>query len=77
MRARPISDRAVPFAQSVEMFNTLRRLGGRHVALLQYRGEGHDLSRSSAADFRNRMQEFLDHMLKGEPAPIWWAGGVP
>jgi dipeptidyl aminopeptidase/acylaminoacyl peptidase len=68
-------DRVVPFAQGVEFFTALRRLG-KKVWMLQYDGEGHSLQPYSenAIDFHNRMMQFFDHYLKGRPAPEWMDG---
>jgi dienelactone hydrolase len=71
------SDEVVPFAQGVEFFTALRRLGKR-VWMLQYDGEDHSLNRGKAAeDFHKRMMQFFDHYLKGAPAPKWMTKGIP
>ncbi|MEJ0038872.1 MAG: prolyl oligopeptidase family serine peptidase [Gammaproteobacteria bacterium] len=69
------ADTSVPFAQSVEMFNALRRLGDREVVLLQYVGGQHDEFNSNP-DFQRRQLEFFDHYLRGAPAPRWWTEGL-
>ena len=70
-------DPAVPFDQSVEMFNNLRRMGDKPVVLLQYVGEDHSLRKEeNIKDAEKRINQFFDHFLKSEPAPAWWANGV-
>lgn len=71
-------DTAVPFAQSVEMFNNLRRLGKPEVVLLEYAGKGHTSLQNGPVneDIDRRMMEFFDHFLKGSPAPGWWTDGL-
>lgn len=67
-------DRAVSFSQSVELFNTLRRMGNPSIVLLQYSNEGHDLHAESLTDLMSRMEGFFGHFLKAEPTPRWWIG---
>jgi dipeptidyl aminopeptidase/acylaminoacyl peptidase len=69
------ADEAVPFQQSIEFFNALRRAGNSQVVLLHYRGEPHSFTRPTMADFNERVRQFYDHFLKGKPAPEWWANG--
>jgi len=70
-------DGAVDFTQGVEYYNTLRRLQ-KPVVMLQYKGENHGLVRQeNRKDYALRMREFFDHYLMGQPAPDWWAEGVP
>jgi dipeptidyl aminopeptidase/acylaminoacyl peptidase len=70
-------DRQVPFAQGVEFFTALRRLGKR-VWMLQYDEGGHSVGRGKdAIDFSTRMAQFFDHYLKGAPAPYWMTRGIP
>lgn len=70
-------DGAVPFAQGVEFFTGLRRLGKR-VWMLQYDGDGHSVGRGKdAVDYSTRMAQFFDHYLKGAPAPTWMTRGIP
>ena len=73
------SDKLVPFAQAVEMFNNLRRMGNRQVVLLEYEGIDHSfhIGGDTERDVRLRMLEFFDHFVKGDaPAPRWWAEGT-
>lgn len=69
-------DEAVPFAQGVELFLALRRLG-KKVWLLQYDGQGHGVHGKAAEDFTTRLMQFFDHYLKDKPAPIWMTRGIP
>ena len=70
-------DEAVPWYQSIEFYLALRR-AGKHAVFLQYRGEPHHPQEySNKLDYSMKMKAFFDHYLKGEPAPDWWATGVP
>jgi len=70
-------DGAVPFEQSVEFYGALRRFG-KPVWLVNYNGEDHGIGKApNRKDWTIRMQQFFDHYLKGEPAPVWLAEGVP
>ena len=70
-------DRNVPFAQGVEFFTALRRLGKR-VWMLQYDEGGHSLGRGEGAeDYSIRMFQFFNHYLKGMPSPKWMTRGIP
>jgi len=70
-------DGAVPWYQGIEMFTALRRLE-KPVWLLNYNGEEHNLvKRQNRKDIQIREQQFFDHFLKGKPAPVWLAKGVP
>jgi len=70
-------DGAVPWYQGIELFMTLRRLD-KPVWMLQYNGEDHNLvNRRNSKDLSIRLQQFFDHYLKGDPAPIWMTKGVP
>ncbi|HEY1200078.1 MAG TPA: prolyl oligopeptidase family serine peptidase, partial [Niastella sp.] len=66
-----VDDKAVPFSQGVQFFTALRRLG-KKAWMLQYEDEGHSLySLEAKADYTIRTTQFLDHFLKGKPAPGW------
>jgi dipeptidyl aminopeptidase/acylaminoacyl peptidase len=68
-------DSAAPFSQSVEFFNSLRRIGGKSAVLLQYSGEDHMLHRpQTVRDLAQRKLEFFDHFVRGGPQPSWWTG---
>jgi dienelactone hydrolase len=69
-------DPAVPFEQAIELFTGLKR-AGKKVWLLQYDNGDHFVSGEDAKDYTTRMRQFFDHYLKGLPAPIWMARGVP
>lgn len=70
-------DGVVPFAQGIEFFTALRRLGKR-AWLLQYDRENHSLNYEPAQkDFTIRMAQFFDHYLKGAQPPRWMTVGVP
>ena len=70
-------DGAVPWYQGIELFMSMRRLG-KPVWLLQYNNEAHNLLyRRNTKDLSIRLQQFFDHYLKGEPAPIWMTRGLP
>jgi dienelactone hydrolase len=71
------ADAAVPFAQAVELFTGLRRLG-KKAWMLQYDIGNHGLfDRLPAGDFSVRMAQFFDHYLKGSPPPKWMTEGIP
>jgi len=70
-------DGAVPWYQGIELFMSMRRLG-KPVWMLQYNKEAHNLlHRRNTKDLSIRLQQFFDHYLKGEPAPVWMTKGVP
>jgi len=70
-------DRNVPFAQGVEFFTALRRLG-KKVWMLQYDEGSHSVERGAGAeDYSIRMFQFFNHYLKGMPAPKWMTRGIP
>ncbi len=70
-------DGAVPWYQGIELFVALRRLG-RPCWLFNYNGEAHSVRQDhNKRDWTVRLQQFFDHYLKGAPAPVWLAEGVP
>ncbi len=70
-------DGAVDFNQGITYYNTLRELG-KDVVLLEYVGENHGLSRAAnQKDYAVRMQEWVDTVLRDQPAPAWLKDGVP
>lgn len=70
-------DGAVPWYQGIELYLAMRRLGKESI-FLQYRDEPyHPEKYANKLDYAIRMKEYLDHYLKGEPAPEWMAKGVP
>jgi dipeptidyl aminopeptidase/acylaminoacyl peptidase len=71
------ADGAVPWYQGIEMFTALRRLQ-KPVWLLNYNDDEHNLmKRQNRKDIQIREQQFFDHYLKGQPAPVWLERGVP
>jgi dipeptidyl aminopeptidase/acylaminoacyl peptidase len=71
------ADDAVPWEQSIEMFLAMRRLG-KEAVLLQYRDEPHHPQQyANKLDWATKMKEWVDHYLKGTPAPAWISEGVP
>lgn len=69
-------DGAVPWEQGIELYLAMRRLH-KDVIFLQYRGEGHHPREyANKLDYYIRMKEYLDHYLKGEPAPEWIREGL-
>ena len=70
-------DGAVPWYQGIELFVALRRLG-QPAWMLNYNGEAHGLrQRHNQKDWTIRMQQFFDHYLRDEAAPVWMEEGVP
>ncbi len=70
-------DDAVPWEQSIELYLALRRLD-KEAVLLQYRGEPHHpQTYANKLDWAMKMKEWIDHYLKGEPAPAWMTDGLP
>jgi dipeptidyl aminopeptidase/acylaminoacyl peptidase len=70
-------DNAVPWEQGIELFTALRRLS-KAVWMVNYNGELHALSRAgNRRDWAIRMQQFLDHYLMAERAPVWMVDGIP
>lgn len=70
-------DGAVPWYQGIEFFTALRRLE-KPCWMLVYNNEDHNLTqRKNQKDLSVRLQQFFDHYLKGAPAPVWMAEGVP
>ena len=71
------SDAAVPFAQGLEMYLSMRR-AGKKVWLLEYDNQGHNLhSKEAEADYTKRMKQFFDLYLKDMDAPEWMTNAVP
>ncbi|MBM3296918.1 MAG: S9 family peptidase [Candidatus Aminicenantes bacterium] len=69
-------DGAVPWYQSIEIYLAMRRLG-KDCIFLQYRGEPHHPQKyANKLDYSIRMMEYLDHHLRGRPAPEWMTRGV-
>lgn len=65
------TDGAVPFSQSLEFFNALRRLG-KKVWLLDYDRSSHQVEgRYNKMDYTLRLKQFFDYYLKNAPIPLW------
>ena len=72
-----VRDGSVEYLQGMELYNALRFLG-KPIIFLSYPDEGHNLRRyENQLDFTRRLWQFLDHHLKGAPAPAWMTEGVP
>jgi dipeptidyl aminopeptidase/acylaminoacyl peptidase len=70
-------DGAVPWEQGIEMFVALRRLG-KPAWLVNYNDEPHwPTTFANRRDWQIRLQQYFDHYLKGEAAPVWLARGIP
>jgi dipeptidyl aminopeptidase/acylaminoacyl peptidase len=71
------NDEAVPWAQGIEFFTALRRLG-KEAYLVNYNGDFHNpVKDANKKDIDHKMLQFFGHFLKGEPAPDWMTKGVP
>jgi len=64
-----VDDEVCAFANILEFFTALRRLGKRSW-LLAYPGN-HTLSGQDAEDFSVRMMQFFDHYLRDKLTPRW------
>ncbi|MEX2370735.1 MAG: prolyl oligopeptidase family serine peptidase [Bacteroidales bacterium] len=70
-------DEAVPWYQGIELYLAMRRLE-KECVFLQYRGEPHHLKKyANKLDYSIKFKEYMDHYLKGTPAPEWISSGVP
>jgi dipeptidyl aminopeptidase/acylaminoacyl peptidase len=70
-------DEAVPWYQSIELYLALRR-NGKESVFLHYYDEPHHLRKfANRLDYAIKMKEYMDHYLKGDPAPAWITDGVP
>ena len=71
------SDGHVPWYQGIEYFVAMKRLG-KPCWMLNYTGEPHwPMKMPNRKDFQQRMFQFFNHYLKGEPMPRWMSEGVP
>jgi len=71
------ADEAVPWYQSIELYLALRR-NGKESVFLHYYDEPHHLRQfANRLDYAVKMKEYMDHYLKGIPAPAWIEEGVP
>jgi len=70
-------DGAVPWYQGIELFLALRRLN-KPAWLINYNNEPHwPVKYQNKVDWQTRLQQFFDHYLKGDPAPVWLRDGIP
>ncbi|MFA6571587.1 MAG: prolyl oligopeptidase family serine peptidase, partial [Bacteroidota bacterium] len=69
-------DDAVPWAQGVEIYLALRRLG-KTCIFLQYHNEPHIPRKyHNKVDYAVKMKQFYDHYLMGKTAPDWLLKGI-
>lgn len=69
-------DLQVNWAQSMELYLALRRLGKKHLLLL-YPGETHMLTnRQNQQDLSDRIKDWFGYWLKGEPMGGWIGLGL-
>lgn len=70
-------DGAVPWYQSIEFFNALRRLN-KTAYLLVYNNDKHNLRHwGNRIDLSIRMKQFFDYYLNSSPMPVWMKYGIP
>jgi len=70
-------DDAVPWEQSIELYLAMRR-NGKETVFLQYNDEPHHpQTYANKLDWAMKMKEWIDHYLKGAPAPAWISEGIP
>jgi dipeptidyl aminopeptidase/acylaminoacyl peptidase len=70
-------DGAVPWYQGIELYLAMRR-HDKNCIFLQYNDEPHHLKKyANKVDYTIKMKQFLDHYLKGKPAPDWITKGIP
>ncbi len=70
-------DDAVPWEQSIELYLAMRR-NGKETVFLQYNDEPHHpQTYANKLDWAMKMKEWIDHYLKGAPAPKWISEGIP
>jgi dipeptidyl aminopeptidase/acylaminoacyl peptidase len=70
-------DGAVPWEQGIELFVALRRLE-KPAWMIVYNEQPHwPITWPNKKDWAIRLQQYFDHFLKGTPAPVWIAEGVP
>jgi len=69
------NDQTVEYLQGLGFYNGLR-FNKKNVIFLSYPGEGHGLTKlENQMDYETRISQFLDHYLKGAPAPTWMVSG--
>jgi len=74
--AQGTEDGAVDFNQGVEYYNAARR-AAKDFVFLVYEGENHgNAKKPNQIDYHNRIMDWFNHYLKGDPAPEWISKGV-
>ncbi len=69
------NDQTVEYLQGMEWYNALR-FNHKNVIFLSYPGEDHNLRKlENQIDYENRIQDFLEHYLRGAPAAAWMKNG--
>jgi dipeptidyl aminopeptidase/acylaminoacyl peptidase len=69
-------DGSVPWYQSIEIYNGMRRLN-KPCWLLNYNNDDHNLTKMpNKMDLSIRMRQFFDYFLMNEQAPLWILEGV-
>ncbi len=69
-------DGVVDWDQGTEFYNFARR-AGKQMVLLVYEGEDHGFrQKANQMDYHQRILEWFDHYLKGDPAADWITEGV-
>jgi len=70
-------DGSVPWYQSIEIYNGMRRLN-KPCWLLNYNNDDHNLTKMpNKMDLSIRMRQFFDYFLLNKPAPSWITDGLP
>ena len=70
-------DGSVPWYQSIEIYNGMRRLN-KPCWLLNYNNDDHNLTKMpNKMDLSIRMRQFFDHYLLNKQAPSWLTDGLP
>ena len=71
------ADPTVSFSEGMNFYNALR-YNGKKAILLAYPNEGHGLrGLANRRDLTIRFFQFMDHYLKGTPAPRWMTEETP
>ncbi|PWV45798.1 S9 family peptidase [Chitinophaga sp. S165] len=64
------NDSTVPYANALEFFLALRRLG-KKVWFLSYENSDHGVYGRNGEDFNTRMEQFFNYLLKDSLPPVW------
>jgi len=71
------ADDAVPWYQSIELYNAMRRLR-KEAYFIVFNGDVHNpVKRANQKEIDKKMQEFFATKLLGRPAPDWMVHGIP